>query len=193
MSVNNKFDRRYQRTHEIIIHHAIDLALESGWEKVNVTRLAEKANINRNSFYLHFTSINGVFDEVEERFVDKYRRFVTSSPLLDVMIKETEYYNSFSLFLRSEGEYVAVIKKMGRSDQLLSKLQKVWMDVYETELSASQKYNDAKDMILPYIAGCTLIFFSNWINDPTGFDVQKNTLFSGAFIDHILTLASNKS
>ena len=46
----------------------------------------------------------------------------------------------------------------------------------------------AKDVILPYIAGCTLIFISNWVRDPTGFDIQKNTLFNGKFIQRTLAL-----
>ena len=50
MSVAVSNDRRYQRTHEAILDHAIKLALVGGWKKVSVTRLAEKANINRNSF-----------------------------------------------------------------------------------------------------------------------------------------------
>ena len=50
MDANFKTDRRYQRTHELIINSTIELARISGWSKVSVTKLAEKANINRNSF-----------------------------------------------------------------------------------------------------------------------------------------------
>ena len=193
MNENNKTDRRYQRTHEAILNMAMELALAEGWEKVSVTKLAEKANINRNSFYLHFGTMNDVFDELEARFVEKYRGFVTSTPVLDVMIRQSKYYDAFSNFLKSEVDYVAAISRMGRADQLISKVQKVWMDTYDAELSATERYRNAKELILPYIAGCTLIFFTNWIRDPTGFDIQKNTLFSGEFIEHILTLASNSA
>ena len=185
-------DRRYQRTHEAIVSNAIELALTAGWKSVSVTKLAEKANINRNSFYLHFGVMNDVFDEIEDEFVDRYRRFVTTSPILDVMIKDSKFYDSFTAFLKSEEEYVAIISKIGRSNHLISKIQKVWMDIYNAELSGSERYRKAKDIVLPYIAGCTLIFFTNWINDPTGFDVHRNTLFSGEFIDYILTLASRE-
>lgn len=50
MNESLKSDRRYQRTHELIINNAIKMALVSGWKKVSVTKLAEKVNINRNSF-----------------------------------------------------------------------------------------------------------------------------------------------
>ena len=188
MSVVVSNDRRYQRTHEAIIHHAMELALVSGWKKVSVTKLTEKANINRNSFYLHFNTIEDVFDEIEERFLAKYRDFVSASPLLDVLVTDTDYYVAFSAFLKSEESNVAAIAKMGRAEQLVSKIERIWLDYFDRELSSSRKYSRAKDVILPYIAGCTLIFFTNWVNDPIGFDIQKNTWFNGKFIERTLAL-----
>ena len=128
-----------------------------------------------------------MFDEIEERFLEKYRAFMGSSPLLDIMVKDQEYYAAFSGFLKSEEEYVAVIHKMGRSQHLLSKLERVWMSYYDVELSSSPKYRKAKDVIFPYVAGCTMIFFTNWVNDPTGFNIRENAVFSGKFIDRILS------
>ena len=183
-------DRRYQRTHEIITRNAIELALAVGWKKVSVTKLAEKSNINRNSFYLHFDTIEDVFDEIEEVFLAKYRTFVADSPPLEIMVRDADYYTAFSAFLKNEEEYVAAIGKMGRSAQLISKTERIWMNYYEAELSSSSKYRKAKDIILPYISGSTLIFFTSWINDPTSFDVRKNTLFNGEFIERILSIES---
>ena len=190
MSNNVSIDRRYQRTHKAIIHTAIELALAGGWKKVSVTKLAERANINRNSFYLHFDTINDVFDEIEEQFLAKYRAFLATSPPLEIMVRDADYYAAFSAFLKSEEEYVATIGKMERSAQLISKTERIWTNYYEAELSSSSKYRKAKDIILPYISGSTLIFFTSWINDPTSFDVRKNTLFNGEFIERILSIES---
>ena len=66
------------------------------------------------------------------------------------------------------------------------------MHILEEEFSASQ-YNAKKDVILPYIAGCTWIFFTNWVNNPIDFDTKKNILFSGNFIDYILLFSSEKN
>ena len=74
MNTNPSNDRRYQRTHETIKNNTLELAIANGWKKVSVTKLAEKANINRNSFYLHFDTINDVFDEIEEVDADSFTK-----------------------------------------------------------------------------------------------------------------------
>ena len=188
MSAKSSNDRRYQRTHKIIISNTIELALENGWKKVCITEVAEKSNINRNSFYLHFDRIEDVFDEIEDEFVTMYQNFVSTQPVIDALVKDSDYYSAFSNFLKSEEQFALMIKKMGRSSHLNSKVEKVWMKYIDEELSSLPKYKRVKDVIKPYIAGCTLIFFTNWFNDPTGFNIQKNTLFSGSFINHILSM-----
>ena len=181
-------DRRYQRTHEIIISTVISIALTRGWEKVNVTEVAKVANINRNSFYIHFETINDVFDEIEDRFIKKYQESLIKAVSIDEMIKDTSYYDMFIKFLNSEAKYVDSIKKMGRANFLLTKIRKEYMKFFEKELSSSIKYKKAKDLILPYIAGSTSIFFDNWVNNPLAFDIKKHAVFSGEFIERILLM-----
>ena len=182
-------DRRYQRTHEAIILNTIKLAKISGWKKVTVTKICHNANLNRNSFYLHFETINDVFDEIENVFINKYHSFMNSSPIIEVMIKTPEYYDLFHKFLLEEAKYVNDIKDIGRSEQLLSKIKNVYMEVFEKDLKSSAKYKHNINIILPYITGCTLIFFTNWVNDPLHYDIKNNVIFSGEFIDKILNMS----
>ena len=187
MSERAKKGRQWQYTHQTIIQQAICLAKEHGWEKVRVTKLVELANINRNSFYLHFETINDVFDEIEESFLSKYKELLESSPL-DEMIKDSKNHAAFYSFWESEREYIATINKIGRTEIFLSKMSKIWMNHLDVELSKSQKYEKQKEIILPYISGATLLFFTNWFNDPMGFEIEKNGLFSTDFIDQSIRL-----
>ncbi len=181
-------DRRYQRTHELIIRSAIELAERNGWEKVSVTKLAEKANINRNSFYIHFNTINDVFDEIEKEVVSKYRDFLRSSSL-DKMLKDERFVNSFYCLLEDEKDHAAVIAKTGRAEHLLYKLQKEWTRFYDQAISDLNRHFKGKDILLPYLSGTTYILFSAWVNDPFGFDFQKNMLFNREVINHLLKFA----
>ena len=183
----SKTDRRYQRTHDAIINSAIELAEKSGWEKVSVTKLAEKANINRNSFYLHFNSINDVFDEIENEVAGAYHAYLSIASSLDDMLNNKEYTDAFFVFLENEKEKVYTISRIGRVEDLLSKLQKEWMRIVDTSLATISE--DKKETIIPFLSGSIYIFFSNWINDPYGFDYRKSSLFDKKIIDEILKIA----
>ena len=192
MNKKAKKGRQWQHTHETIIQKTIELAKKYGWEKVRVTKLVELANINRNSFYLHFETINDVFDEIERNFVVKYHKLINKASL-KIMLEDENFFNSFCDLLESEKENVAVIKKIGRGDHLLFKLQKVWMDTFNTAFSESNNFSKEKNIVLSYISGNMYTFFYNWINDPYGFDIQENSSFNGKVIDHLIKFASKEN
>ena len=64
-------DRRVQRTVTLIREAFIELAEERGIEKVTVTDLAERAGINRKTFYHHFDSVDALLDELLEEEAER--------------------------------------------------------------------------------------------------------------------------
>ncbi len=191
-AAKKKPDRRYQRTHELIINKAVELAAINGWEKVSVAKLADTANLNRNSFYIHFSSINDVFEEIEKDFVNKYHELLNTTAPLDAMLKDKAFFEAFCSLLENEKASAAVIAKIGRADHLLFKLQKEWTEVFAAALADSEGCAKDDNTILPYISGSMYTFFSRWLKDPYGFDVRKNSLFSAEAIDSLLKYAAKE-
>ncbi len=49
-----KPDRRSERSRAALMKAFIDLVLSEGYESVTVERIAERANIGRSTFYMHY-------------------------------------------------------------------------------------------------------------------------------------------
>lgn len=67
MTVNNPtkhIDRRIVRTRRAIHLAFIELLTETDYEKITITALAKKANIDRKTFYMHYSSIDKLFEDV---------------------------------------------------------------------------------------------------------------------------------
>ena len=54
-----KQDRRKERTEKEILNGLIALMQEKSMKNISVRELAERIDINRSTFYLHYTDING--------------------------------------------------------------------------------------------------------------------------------------
>jgi AcrR family transcriptional regulator len=52
----SKPDRRTERTRQALNNAFIGMLLEDGYESVSVERIAERANVGRSTFYMHFKS-----------------------------------------------------------------------------------------------------------------------------------------
>lgn len=85
----NKQDRRFQRTDDIIKREFINISKEKkDINKVTVTEICNRANINRCTFYLHYETIQHLIEHLEHEYAQK---------LIDACAvynynKETEYF-----------------------------------------------------------------------------------------------------
>lgn len=63
-------DRRIQKTRQAIINAFIDLLTEKGFDKITINDIAERANINRGTVYLHYADKFDLLDKCIETYVE---------------------------------------------------------------------------------------------------------------------------
>lgn len=76
---HKKVDRRTVRTKRAILKALFDLIDEKDASKITITELANRADIDRKTFYLHYDSIQAVISEVEDNLVNAVVRFANSA------------------------------------------------------------------------------------------------------------------
>lgn len=64
----DKLDRRTRKTREAMYLALIGLLQEKPLNSISVTELTRAADINRSTFYLHFTDIHDMFDHMRRDF-----------------------------------------------------------------------------------------------------------------------------
>ena len=71
----NKTDRRYLRTRKYIMDAFNSLLDKEPFEKISINEIAELANINRSTFYLHFVDKYALLDEyIDDLLKDLYEQ-----------------------------------------------------------------------------------------------------------------------
>jgi AcrR family transcriptional regulator len=63
-------DRRIQKTRLLIMNTFIGLLDEKGFDKITINDIAERANINRGTVYLHYADKFDLLDKCVERYVE---------------------------------------------------------------------------------------------------------------------------
>ena len=66
-----KQDRRISKTQKSIQNAVISLIQEKDISQITVKELAETADINRKTFYMHYSSIQEVLDQMENEIMEK--------------------------------------------------------------------------------------------------------------------------
>lgn len=69
--IPEKKDRRVGKTQKCIRDAMINLIEEKEVSQITIKELAERADINRKTFYTHYSSIEDFFDKIENEVIDK--------------------------------------------------------------------------------------------------------------------------
>jgi len=103
-------DKRVQKTQQLILRTFLDLLNEKGFSKITVNDLAERANINRGTVYLHYVDKFDLLDKCIEAYVEPLVQYCSPTPspeangeVLRGMFGYLEQHRAvFATFLSSE-------------------------------------------------------------------------------------------
>ena len=65
-------DLRIRRTREAIRQTFRKMLQEMDYEKISIKELTQRANINRRTFYLHYSALDELLDELMDEIADDY-------------------------------------------------------------------------------------------------------------------------
>ncbi len=71
-----KEDRRRVKTRAHILKAFEEIVLDEGYEQMNVLKLTQKAQINRSTFYDHFTDLDELYHHVIDDLMDQFTGFL---------------------------------------------------------------------------------------------------------------------
>lgn len=69
--------RNSVRSRRLICNALLELLDEKPLEKITVTDIAKRADVNRGTFYLHYNSVNDVVDELQETLIAQMDQYFT--------------------------------------------------------------------------------------------------------------------
>lgn len=145
-------DKRIIKTRKAITTAFMELTLEKDIRKITVSDIAERAVINRSTFYLHYNDTKDVLDDIERDISETVHsclsRFDTENiysstydmvVMLTGILDENPAFRNFMLHSTSSGYIIANIKKT-LSDRALQTTREKAPGVDETTMKMAIAY-----------------------------------------------------
>jgi AcrR family transcriptional regulator len=166
----NRFERRKQRTREVLKQAAIELIVAQGYEAVTIEAITERADVGRGTFYIHFQDKDDILwaivsDVIVAGDEEANNRYLIERPT------HAEYLGVRVLFeyaSRRRELYRIMLGQRG-SAALSSKLQRVIAAEIEREIQQSRVF---KDITLPppftaqFLTGALVGLLTWWLEAP---------------------------
>lgn len=162
-------DKRQVRTNQYLKQGLTELLSQVSYSNITIKQLADAANINRSTFYLHYKSKDDFLNSVIEETIEELTDYVKKSPIDEDAIFNTEFKVSFTRLLKYievNFEFVkALITTMNTTYFRALLVKKVREDIYYPLLEKNNvELNLQQDIILNHIIYGDIGVIESWFN-----------------------------
>lgn len=165
-------DPRVKRTQDAIRAAFEELMTEKDADRIKVKELTDRAGINRKTFYLHYATIEALFDEVVGELMDDFFERYETTP--DTPEDIDGHARRFFLFLASQGERAErLVCHAGRYD--------FGGQVYAEQMNRYKRAGDPfgwlppaeEELVLNFIRTTALDFYRQWVRNGRAVSEQR--------------------
>lgn len=182
MTVNAQ-DLRFRRTHAAIQNAMAELVMECDPDKITVKAITDQAGINRKTFYLHYDSIEALFDEHLDTVMDRFFDEAEETPDRPEDIEG--HAQRFFLFLAEQDEPTTrLICTRGRYDyggKLYHRQMKRYAEAGNPFASLDA---GSFDLVIHFIRSTALQFFRRWVRSGRCVDQRAAAKLLGQLTAH---------
>ena len=158
-------DRRFKKNKKEIRRAFIDLVIEKGYDKLTISEITERADINRMTFYSHYESIEDIFNE----FCDDME-----ADIVDAISKEKEFdidrlFELLNDLMLEEIEFYRLVAKDPKMALFRAGFKEVISQLIRLDLK--QGINESKTNLLimgDLIAVCITFSYLDWLSGEYG-------------------------
>lgn len=115
--------RSAARSRRLIRQAFLDLLKERPFEKITITDIVNRADLNRSTFYAHYPDINGVIAEIEDELVSRNIALIEQIQYRNIFRDPTPYLDGISVILE---ENIDLLTHLERTERLHSRLDRFY-------------------------------------------------------------------
>ena len=156
-------DKRIIKTRAAIKNAYMLLALEKDADRISVSDIAERADINRSTFYLHYNNVSEVVKDIELEIETEISTCIESFDTKDVYNSTYATFTALTQALNSNETVKKYITQSTASKYITVKLKEIFVN---KSLSALKNFCDCERAYYPlvFIVAGVMDVYLNWVN-----------------------------
>lgn len=164
-------DKRIQRTNKLIRQAFLSLLVECPFEDITVSALAERAGINRKTFYLHYTSTRELFDEIRREQCIRIAKLSCWKKITEADPVPYDIFLEMNQLIENDRDlYRALLSPVSST----ATLQKIKEKILESEEIAVIRHTHPEvDYYLDYTITGLFSLYLRWLSDPNHISIEE--------------------
>jgi len=155
-----KVDRRILKTQEALKRAVLELMAEKSFDDITIQDIADRANVNRGTIYLHYQDKYDLLDKLIEEHLNELgemEEWACEMDWVDALVPYFEYFEKHYLF------FSTMLASKGAPFSFRTRLLSSFMEGFKGEIDReSGKNADVSDDVLLHFAGTAYVGAIEW-------------------------------
>ncbi len=179
--VERKMDLRVKKTRVAIKNTFKDMICERKPSEITIKELTERAQIHRKTFYLHYTSIEALFEDTLQDVADAYYKKIDTVPLPMPM---PEVNRVFFEFLANGEPYIERLICAPEYHDFCNKaFQNNFLQHNRNRYNPYAKYpQEEQNLINIFLSGSSVNMYHQWVLDGKKVPLERLITLSGELL-----------
>jgi AcrR family transcriptional regulator len=121
------------RSRRLIRQAFLELMKEKELEKITVTDIITRADINRGTFYTHYKYTRAVIEQIENDIIEKMREFLKGFQYRNFLNDPLPILLKISGWLEDDLEFYRILINSRGAEQFLVKLKDIFVKFFESD------------------------------------------------------------
>jgi AcrR family transcriptional regulator len=177
----SKVDRRITKSQEAIKKAVIELMSEKSFDDITIQDIADRANVNRGTIYLHYTDKYDLLDKMIEEHINNLRELCQSAS--EMTFQEGNYV-WFEYFERNYLFFSTMLASKG-APYFRSRFLELVIQEYKPEVDTTEGKNQglSEEVILQFFASAIVGAVEWWFKNGMPLPARVMAEQTGALLD----------
>ena len=166
------------RSKRLIRQAFIELLQEKELEKITVTDVITRADINRGTFYAHYQDMRAVIEQIENEIIAKMLEVLGEFRFEHFFQNPLPLLLKVSRYIEEDQDFYRILINSKGSTQFLEKLKHIFVEHMQTDPSVPESVKHSADFLvrIHFFAGGVVNLYQVWFRGETDYSLNEMAL-----------------
>ncbi len=152
------------RSRRLIREAYTELLKEKGLQKITVTDIVTRADINRATFYAHYPDVRGVTEEIENEIIEKMLGVLQEFQFTNFFRNPAPLLLKISRYLEEDAEFYRTLIEANGSEIFMEKLKAIFSKhmLNDSDIPEYMRHTKTVELRVAYFAGGIVNLYKQW-------------------------------
>lgn len=166
------------RSKRLIRQAFVELLQEKDLEKITVTDIITRADLNRGTFYAHYQDVRAVIEQIENELITKLIEFLGEFRHKNFFENPLPLLLKVSRYIEEDLEFHRILINSKGAIPFLEKLKGIFVEYMKTDSDIPETVKNSPDFTvgINFFAGGVINLYQVWFRGETNYSLNEIAL-----------------